>query len=95
MLNKSFNVRYQGFALTRFLHHVAICAKMYKANVHYGKVIAILQASATGKSRLVKELSNVVSPFEIAESVPHVHAGVPDQHLLSSITRAKCWLASW
>lgn len=39
---------------------VDVCQEIYDPKNHNGRVIAILQSSACGKSRLIKELSNKV-----------------------------------
>ncbi|KAA1465896.1 hypothetical protein DENSPDRAFT_846505 [Dentipellis sp. KUC8613] len=48
---------YRGTALETFATAMRWYEENYNANVHYGRIIAIIQSSGSGKSRLVNELS--------------------------------------
>lgn len=61
LLEAAFQKEYLGGALTRFITALELHKADYKPNKHYGRVIAIVQSSGSGKSRLVKELSKKVS----------------------------------
>lgn len=51
---------YEGGALDNFLKAMEWYEKNYDPAIHYGRTIAILQSSGTGKSRLVDQLASVV-----------------------------------
>lgn len=47
--------------MTRFITALELHKEDYKLDQRYGRVIAIVQSSGSGKSRLVRELSKKVS----------------------------------
>lgn len=61
LLERGFNQPYVGGALKRFLGILEYWHKEYDPKRHNGRIIPILQSSACGKSRLVKELAKQVS----------------------------------
>lgn len=60
MLQLAFETEYEDTALTAFNKAFAYYDRTYHTR-NYGRVIAILQSSACGKSRLVAELAKIVS----------------------------------
>lgn len=86
MPRTGFERKYLGGALTRFIHVLESYKKDYSASKHYGRVIAIVQSSASGKSRLVKELSNIVSiSYAIYGLLSDVRLVYHLQSILSSV----------
>ena len=55
-----FHREYRGDAVKSFSRGIDVYGRIYDPKRHYGRSIAILQSSATGKSRLVQELGNEV-----------------------------------
>lgn len=55
-----FRSKYRGSAAQSFARAIDIYGKIYNPKQHYGRSIAILQSSGTGKSRMVQELGNEV-----------------------------------
>ena len=61
LLDQGFRQAYAGSAPTRFMDFLETCERIYDPHRHFGRVVPILQSGASGKSRLVKELSAKVS----------------------------------
>jgi hypothetical protein len=59
-LDQMFRQAYQGKAADDFRLGLDVYRKIYNPMVHFGRWISVLQSSGTGKSRLVKELGNLV-----------------------------------
>jgi len=55
-----FDQTYEGNAVKSFIRGLDVYSKIYKQDRHYGRSIALLQSSGTGKSRLVHELGKRV-----------------------------------
>ncbi|KZT20204.1 hypothetical protein NEOLEDRAFT_1182730 [Neolentinus lepideus HHB14362 ss-1] len=55
-LQKAFSAPVQGNAVDNFVEALKAYDKMYRPEEHYGRSIAIVQSSGTGKSRLMKEV---------------------------------------
>jgi ABC-type lipoprotein export system ATPase subunit len=55
-----FRQAYQGEAAEHFRRGLDVYRAIYDPDVHFGHWVSILQSSGTGKSRLVKELGNLV-----------------------------------
>jgi 6-phosphogluconate dehydrogenase (decarboxylating) len=59
-LSAAFNLKFRGSAVDSFLLALREYKEMYDSQFHYGRVISIVQSSATGKSRLVEALKDHV-----------------------------------
>ena len=59
-LEAAFHRPYLGEALNNFIRAVDWCEANYDASQYCGRMIAILQSSGTGKSRMVEELATQV-----------------------------------
>ena len=55
-----FTRKYKGQAATEFCDALQVYDQIYDPERYFGRFIAILQSSGTGKSRLVSELLNTV-----------------------------------
>jgi ABC-type transporter Mla maintaining outer membrane lipid asymmetry ATPase subunit MlaF len=63
-LHIKFESEFRGKANKEFEEGLDIYQHIYDPHVHFGRIIAILQSSGTGKSKLVKEIGNKVRfPF--------------------------------
>lgn len=60
-LTKAFQTKYEGQAVDSLLSGLTSYEKIYNPDTYYGRTIAIIQSSATGKSRLIQELLTKVN----------------------------------
>jgi hypothetical protein len=60
LLYHGFHQKYEGIAANLFYNVLNVYERIYNPAQHYGWSIAILQSSATGKSRIVYELGEKV-----------------------------------
>jgi len=67
-LHHVFTRNHEGDAVDRFVQALDEYGKMYMVGKHYGKSIAILQSSGTGKSRLMYELAKKACNVAIVSS---------------------------
>jgi hypothetical protein len=71
-LHRSFVQTFSGDAKNRFIEDLRIYADIYASapDVYYGRTIAIVQSSRTGKSKLMKDLGLEVKPYVLAVYSP-------------------------
>jgi len=55
-----FRLNYQGDFHKLFVQGLDDYEKIYDPKKHFGRIIPVIQSSATGKSRMVKEVGNEV-----------------------------------
>ncbi|ETW80221.1 hypothetical protein HETIRDRAFT_475834 [Heterobasidion irregulare TC 32-1] len=64
-LDRAFHEEYRGGAVNDFFQALEEYESIYKRDIHYGKIISILQSSGTGKSRLVEELGSRIPTLSV------------------------------
>jgi hypothetical protein len=90
-----FRTKYRGDAAKSFACGIDDYSKIYDPKKHYGRSIAVLQSSATGKSRMVEELGNEVRVRRAVIVLVNQRAsGANSQHLFPNKRSAKRRLAS-
>jgi hypothetical protein len=59
-LNSSFITDFKGDAVTQFVNNLPVYDRAYDPAKYYGRTIAIVQSSGTGKSKLMHDLAKTV-----------------------------------
>lgn len=83
-LEEGWHQQYQGTTLEHFLQAMTWYESNYDPVKHYGRIVAIIQSSGSGKSRLVDELALKVCQADSFRS-PVNPRSARSQYLLRSI----------
>ncbi|EIW78405.1 hypothetical protein CONPUDRAFT_138698 [Coniophora puteana RWD-64-598 SS2] len=76
--NRGFTQQLKGNAVAQFISNLHIYHRLYDRFKYYGRTIAIVQSSGTGKSRLMREVANQIPSVTITFRSPMYYNNVSE-----------------